>query len=97
MFEPLKQTIELLKTYDQEMPESTHKQLEVMWRLQCWVTRYCFESTFPTLPVSSRKNLATSLFELFLSNFQSCFIISKGIIWKIAFWRLFLFLATRVC
>ncbi|CAK8694647.1 unnamed protein product [Clavelina lepadiformis] len=28
MFEPLKQTIELLKTYDQEMPEDTHKQLE---------------------------------------------------------------------
>lgn len=29
MFEPLKQTIELLKTYDQEMPEEIHKQLEV--------------------------------------------------------------------
>ena len=29
MFEPLKQTIELLKTYDQEMPEDVHKQLEV--------------------------------------------------------------------
>lgn len=29
MFEPLKQTIELLKTYDQEMPEGIHKQLEV--------------------------------------------------------------------
>uniref|UniRef100_F7AU91 AAA+ ATPase domain-containing protein n=1 Tax=Ciona intestinalis TaxID=7719 RepID=F7AU91_CIOIN len=28
MFEPLKQTIELLKTYDQEMPEDIHKQLE---------------------------------------------------------------------
>ncbi|XP_077967769.1 dynein beta chain, ciliary-like [Styela clava] len=28
MFEPLKQTIELLKTYDQELPEETHKQLE---------------------------------------------------------------------
>ena len=33
MFEPLKQTIELLKTYDQEMPEDTHKQLEV-WVVQ---------------------------------------------------------------
>lgn len=29
MFEPLKQTIELLKTYDQELPETVFKQLEV--------------------------------------------------------------------
>lgn len=29
MFEPLKQTIELLKTYNQEMPEEVHSQLEV--------------------------------------------------------------------
>ena len=29
MFEPLKQTIELLKTYDQEMPEEVHAQLQV--------------------------------------------------------------------
>ncbi|XP_077869744.1 dynein beta chain, ciliary-like [Saccoglossus kowalevskii] len=28
MFEPLKQTIELLKTYDQEMPEEVHTQLQ---------------------------------------------------------------------
>lgn len=28
MFEPLKQTIELLKTYNQEMPEEVHSQLE---------------------------------------------------------------------
>ena len=28
MFEPLKQTIELLKTYDQEMPEEVHIQLQ---------------------------------------------------------------------
>ena len=28
MFEPLKQTIELLKTYDQEMPEDVHLQLQ---------------------------------------------------------------------
>ncbi|XP_070187600.1 dynein beta chain, ciliary-like isoform X2 [Littorina saxatilis] len=28
MFEPLKQTIELLKTYDQEMPEEVHMQLQ---------------------------------------------------------------------
>ncbi|XP_052825334.1 dynein beta chain, ciliary isoform X1 [Octopus bimaculoides] len=28
MFEPLKETIELLKTYDQEMPESVHQQIE---------------------------------------------------------------------
>ena len=29
MFEPLKQTIELLKTYRQELPETVFKQLEV--------------------------------------------------------------------
>lgn len=29
MFEPLKQTIELLKTYNQELPETVFKQLEV--------------------------------------------------------------------
>lgn len=29
MFEPLKQTIELLKTYNQEMPEEVHNQLQV--------------------------------------------------------------------
>lgn len=29
MFEPLKQTIDLLKTYNQEMPEEVHLQLEV--------------------------------------------------------------------
>lgn len=29
MFEPLKQTIELLKTYDQEMSDDVHRQLEV--------------------------------------------------------------------
>uniref|UniRef100_H3A2B2 Dynein axonemal heavy chain 9 n=1 Tax=Latimeria chalumnae TaxID=7897 RepID=H3A2B2_LATCH len=28
MFEPLKETIELLKTYEQEMPDEVHKQLE---------------------------------------------------------------------
>ena len=31
MFEPLKKTIELLKTYDQEMPEEVHVQLQV-WK-----------------------------------------------------------------
>ena len=30
MFEPLKRTIELLKTYDQEMPDEVHQQLQVM-------------------------------------------------------------------
>ena len=29
MFEPLKQTIELLRTYDQEMSDDVHRQLEV--------------------------------------------------------------------
>lgn len=29
MFEPLKQTIELLKTYNQEMPDEVHQLLEV--------------------------------------------------------------------
>ena len=30
MFEPLKQTIELLKTYGQELPEEVHMQLQVI-------------------------------------------------------------------
>ncbi len=30
MFDPLKQTIELLKTYDQEMPDEVHQQLQVI-------------------------------------------------------------------
>ena len=30
MFEPLKRTIELLKTYDQEMPDEVHQQLQVV-------------------------------------------------------------------
>ena len=34
MFEPLKQTIELLKSYDQEMPEEVHQQLQVIWDYQ---------------------------------------------------------------
>lgn len=29
LFEPLKQTIELLKSYEQELPEAVFKQLEV--------------------------------------------------------------------
>lgn len=34
MFEPLKQTIELLKTYGEEMPEEIHMQLHVGCRMQ---------------------------------------------------------------
>ncbi|KAK2522536.1 hypothetical protein Q9233_010533 [Columba guinea] len=37
MFEPLKQTVELLKTYEQELPEEVYKQLEVGENL--WWTR----------------------------------------------------------
>ena len=29
MFEPLKETIELLKTYGQELPDEVHQQLQV--------------------------------------------------------------------
>ena len=39
MFEPLKQTIELLKTYGQELPEEVHTQLQVnvlLVYLCCW-------------------------------------------------------------
>ena len=39
MFEPLKQTIELLKTYGQEMPEEVHMQLQVQCRLANWRLR----------------------------------------------------------
>ncbi len=34
MFEPLKQTIELLKTYDQEMPEEVRNLSK--FSLRCW-------------------------------------------------------------
>ena len=42
MFEPLKQTIELLKTYGQELPEEVHMQLQVrmviymVWYVVVW-------------------------------------------------------------
>ena len=36
MFEPIKQTIELLKTYDQEMSEEVHTQLQVRETVQYW-------------------------------------------------------------
>ena len=41
MFEPLKQTIELLKTYGQELPEEVHMQLQV--NLVSFVVWYCVE------------------------------------------------------
>lgn len=31
MFEPLKETIELLQSYDHTMPDDVHQQLEVQW------------------------------------------------------------------
>ena len=34
MFEPLKQTIELLHSYSQEMPDEVHQQLEVLRHFQ---------------------------------------------------------------
>jgi dynein heavy chain len=42
MFEPLKQTIELLKTYEQEMPEEVHLQLQVKLYLYNNVIRRTF-------------------------------------------------------
>ena len=46
MFEPLKQTIELLKNYDQEMPEEVHQQLQV----QTSVLLVIFCSIYNRLP-----------------------------------------------
>lgn len=47
MFEPLKQTIELLKTYGQEMPEEVHTQLQVKLivarAVKLWTTNYCLQ------------------------------------------------------
>lgn len=34
MFEPLQHTIDLLKTYDQELPELVYKQLEVRFSIK---------------------------------------------------------------
>ena len=44
MFEPLKQTIELLKTYGQELPEEVHMQLQVnlyciVWYGMVWSSK----------------------------------------------------------
>ena len=33
MFEPLKETIELLKTYGQELPDEVHQQLQVQMKV----------------------------------------------------------------
>ena len=47
MFEPLKQTIELLKTYGQELPEEVHMQLQVnlvsfvVWLSMMWCGMSC--------------------------------------------------------
>ena len=47
MFEPLKQTIELLKTYGQELPEEVHMQLQVnlvsfvVWLSMTWCGMSC--------------------------------------------------------
>ena len=41
MFEPLKQTIELLKTYGQEMPEEVHMQLQVTRNTRTEVFKGC--------------------------------------------------------
>lgn len=38
MFEPLKQTIELLKTFEQELPEEVHLQLQVSFFLDLCVS-----------------------------------------------------------
>lgn len=38
MFEPLKQTVELLKAYEQQLPEEVHKQLEVSENTQVFQT-----------------------------------------------------------
>ena len=38
MFEPLKHTIELLKTYEQEMQEDVHQQLQV----KCYIMTHFF-------------------------------------------------------
>lgn len=42
MFEPLKDTIELLKTYGQELPDEVHQQLQVHIIITCIIIRWCF-------------------------------------------------------
>lgn len=48
MFEPLKQTIELLKTYEQQLPEEVYKQLEVGKNLW-WTQKFAKEQMSKTL------------------------------------------------
>lgn len=48
MFEPLKQTIELLKTYEQQLPEEVYKQLEVGKNLW-WTRKFAKEQMSKTL------------------------------------------------
>lgn len=50
MFEPLKQTVELLKAYEQELPEEVYKQLEVGENL--WWTQW-----FAKQPMSKSMSL----------------------------------------
>lgn len=42
MFEPLKQTIELLKIYEQELPETVFKQLEVSAKFKGFLSFFFF-------------------------------------------------------
>ena len=52
MFEPLKQTIELLKTYDQEMPEEVHQQLQVHENYWCY---HVMRSNWSLMSVAQHK------------------------------------------
>lgn len=61
MFEPLQQTINLLKGYEQELPEVVHRQLEVRDpypQCFCFSSCVCFTSTIHLLSIpagASRK------------------------------------------
>lgn len=50
MFDPLKETIELLKSYNQEMPEDVYLQLQVC-RLLLYCVYICKMKTFASLHV----------------------------------------------
>ena len=42
MFEPLKETIELLKTYGQELPDEVHQQLQVQMKVIIFIAFYMY-------------------------------------------------------
>jgi hypothetical protein len=65
MFDPLKQTIELLKTYDQELPEEVHLQLQVCCICRQEIKQKKGVSGCPTIP----RILGPTIYKLYFKFF----------------------------